>query len=30
MQLVISWILLRVLEELSQREALTQKDLGNH
>jgi glycosyltransferase involved in cell wall biosynthesis len=27
-QLVIYWILMRVLEELSQREALTQQDLG--
>ena len=27
-QLVIYWILLRVLEELSQREVLTKKDLG--
>jgi hypothetical protein len=27
-QLVIYWILLRVLDELSQRDALTQKDMG--
>jgi uncharacterized membrane protein len=27
-QLVIYWILMRVLEELSQRETLTQQDLG--
>jgi len=27
-QLVISWILLRVLEELSQREVLIKKDMG--
>jgi hypothetical protein len=28
LQLVVYWILMRVLEELSQREALTQEDLG--
>ena len=28
-QLVIYWILLRVLDELSQREVLIQKDMGN-
>jgi Na+/glutamate symporter len=27
-QLVLYWVLMRVLEELSQREGLTQKDLG--
>jgi hypothetical protein len=27
-QLVIYWVLMRVLEELSQREILTQRDLG--
>lgn len=28
-QLIISWILMRVLEELSQREAMTKKDMGS-
>jgi hypothetical protein len=28
-QLVIYWILLRVLDELSQREAMIQKDMGD-
>jgi hypothetical protein len=28
-QLIIYWILMRVLEELSQREAMTKKDIGS-
>jgi hypothetical protein len=29
MQLVVYWLLLRILEELSQREMLTQQDIGS-